>query len=206
VSGRRLTDLAAMPAEPEGHLREEPLASRLAFDGGLLKVRRDIVRCSDGHVGYREYFRHPGAVMIVAMLDDDHVILERQYRYALARTVLEFPAGKRDAGEDPFDCARRELLEETGYRCARWWHLGGIHNSIGYSDERIELYLARDASFESGRPDPGEVVEIYRAPWRELDDWVRDGRITDVKTVIGIHWLQRVMSGDWQPRPVHIAG
>jgi ADP-ribose pyrophosphatase len=190
-----------VPAEPAGHLREAPLTSRLAYAGGLLKVQRDIVRCSDGHVSYREYIRHPGAVMIVALLDPDHVILERQFRYPLGRTFIEFPAGTRDAGEDPLICARRELLEETGFLCERWWHLGGFHNAIGYSDERIEVFLAQDPTFVAGRPDPGEVVELFRAPWRRLDDWVRDGQITDVKTIVGIHWLQRVMSGDWTPAP-----
>ena len=197
-----IADIHEVPAEPVGHLREVPLTSRVAYPGGLLRVQRDVVRCSDGHVSYREYIRHPGAVMIIALLDPEHVVLERQYRHPLGRTFIEFPAGKRDAGEDPFVCGRRELLEETGIRCSRWWHLGGFHNAIGYSDERIEVFLARDPTFVAGRLDPGEVVELFRAPWRKMDAWVRDGQITDVKTIVGIHWLQRVMSGDWAPPPL----
>jgi ADP-ribose pyrophosphatase len=194
---RHILELSSVEPEKTGHLREAPLHSRLAYPGGLLEVHRDVVRCPDGHVTYREFVRHPGAVMIIALLDPDHVILERQFRYPLDRAFIEFPAGKRDAGEDPLACARRELLEETGYRARRWSHLGGFHNAIGYSDERIEVYLARDLVVETGRLDPGEVVEVFQAPWRQLDDWVRQGRITDVKTIVGVHWLERVISGAW---------
>jgi ADP-ribose pyrophosphatase len=203
---RELPELGPVPLEGGGQLQETPLHSRLAYGGDLLQVHRDIVRCPDGHVTYREFIRHPGAVMVIAMLDSDHVILEHQFRYPLKRAFVEFPAGKLDAGEDPFDCARRELLEETGYRCGRWWHVGGFHNAIGYSNERIEVYLARDAVRQTGRLEPGEVVEVFQAPWRDLDAWVRDGRITDVKTIIGIHWLERVVSGAWHPRPLEAAG
>jgi ADP-ribose pyrophosphatase len=199
---RNLVELTSVEPEQTGHLRESPLHTRLAYRGDLLKVHRDVVRCPDGHVTYREFVRHPGAVMIVALLDPEHVILERQFRYPLDRAFIEFPAGKRDAGEDPLACARRELLEETGYRARRWAHLGGFHNAIGYSDERIEVYLARDLELQTARLDPGEVVEVFQAPWRQLDSWVHQGRITDVKTIVGIHWLDRVMSGAWSTAPL----
>jgi len=196
-STRELTDLGSVEPEQTGHLRETRLHTRVAYEGGFLQIHRDVVRCPDGHVSYREFLRHPGAVMIIAMLDADHVLLERQYRYPLNRAFIEFPAGKLDNGEAPFDCARRELLEETGFRAGQWWHVGGFHNAIGYSDERIEIYLARDLARHVGRLDPGEVLEVFQAPWRDLDAWVQQGRINDVKTIIGVHWLERVMSGSW---------
>jgi ADP-ribose pyrophosphatase len=202
LRSRKIVEMSSVDPGRTTHLHEATLHSRLAYAGDLLRVHRDVVRCPDGHVTYREFVRHPGAVMVIAMPDPDHVILERQFRYPLARAFIEFPAGKRDAGEDPLACASRELLEETGYRASRWSHLGGFHNAIGYSDERIEVYLAGDLVLETARLDPGEVVEVFQAPWRQLDDWVRQGRITDVKTIVGVHWLERVMSGAWSaPAP-----
>lgn len=185
---------AAGPASPAQALAETPLASRVAYDGGLLHVHRDVVRCPDGHIAYREYIRHPGAVVVIPMLDDEHVILERQFRYPLGRAFIEFPAGKIDPGESLQVCAERELLEETGYRARDWQHLGGFHNAIGYSDERIDIYIARSLQVEQVRRDPGEVMELFQAPWRELAQWVGEGRITDCKTIIGIYWLERALA------------
>jgi len=190
---RKIDEAAAAAGHATEALAETRLHTRVAYDGGLLRVHRDIVRCPDGHVTYREFARHPGAVAIIPMPDDDHVILERQFRYPLGRTFIEFPAGKLEAGEGLLECAQRELLEETGYRARDWTHLGGFHNAIGYSDERIDLFLARALELDSARRDPGEVLEVFAARWRELDEWVLDGRITDGKTIIGICWMQRLL-------------
>jgi len=157
----------------------------------MLRLYRDIVRCPDGHIAYREFVRHPGAVMVIPMLDAEHVLLERQFRYPLDRAFIEFPAGKIDRGEALLDCAKRELLEETGYRADDWGHLGGFNNAIGYSDERIDVFIARSLTLDTMRRDPGEVLELFSARWRDLDQWVRDGRIVDGKTIIGIGWLLR---------------
>ncbi|HUD24963.1 MAG TPA: NUDIX hydrolase [Burkholderiaceae bacterium] len=190
---RKIDEAAAAAGHATEALAETRLHTRVAYDGGLLRVHRDIVRCPDGHVTYREFARHPGAVAIIPMPDDDHVILERQFRYPLGRTFIEFPAGKLEAGEGLLECAQRELLEETGYRARDWTHLGGFHNAIGYSDERIDLFLARALELDSARRDPGEVLEVFTARWRELDEWLLDGRITDGKTIIGICWMQRLL-------------
>ena len=183
-------------------LAEHTLDSRLAFEGVFLRLFVDQVRSADGHVGTREYLRHPGAVMIIPLLDEQHVLLERQFRYPLGRSIVEFPAGKIDAGEPPFDCAKRELLEETGYVARRWSYLGGLHNAIAYSDEKIEIFLAEGLERTGdATPDAGETLEVFEAPWRQLLEWVRDGSVTDVKTMVGAFWLEKTLAGEWVRRP-----
>ena len=191
-----------MSHDPVDPLAEHTLDSRLAFEGVFLRLYVDRVRSSDGHIGTREYLRHPGAVMIIPLLDAEHVLLERQFRYPLGRAIVEFPAGKIDAGEPPFECAKRELLEETGYTARRWSYLGGLHNAIAYSDEKIEIYLAEDLERNgSGTLDAGETLEVFEAPWRQLLEWVRDGSVTDVKTMVGAFWLEKTLAGEWTRRP-----
>jgi len=181
-------------------LVEVTLESQVAYDGVFIQVVRDRVRCADGHVAVREYIRHPGAVLIVAMTDADTVLLERQFRYSLRRSFVEMPAGKLETGEDPLACAQRELLEETGYSAARWDWLGAFHNAIGYSDEQIAVYLARDLSFVgASSTEPGEVLEVFRAPWRELLQWTNSGIITDVKTIVAVHWLEHFLARSEAP-------
>ena len=181
-------------------LTEQTLSSRLEYEGSFLRLYVDEVRSADGHVGTREYLRHPGAVMIVPLLPDGRVVLERQFRYPLKSTAIEFPAGKIDAGEPPFKCAQRELLEETGYRAARWSYLGGLHNAIAYSDEKIEMFLAEELTHEGATLDVGETLEVFTAPWLQLLQWVGDGTVTDVKTMVGVMWLEKVLTGEWQRR------
>ena len=185
-------------SDSDDALTEQTLNSRLVYEGTFLRLYVDDVRSADGHVGAREYLRHPGAVMIVPLLPDGRVVLERQFRYPLKRTVIEFPAGKIDVGEPPFKCAQRELLEETGYRAARWSYLGGLHNAIGYSDEKIEMFLAEELTHAGATLDAGETLEVFTAPWQELLQWVRDGTVTDVKTMLGVMWLEKVLAGHWE--------
>lgn len=186
------------PSADNDALTEQTLDSRLAFEGDFLRLYVDKVRAADGHLGTREYLRHPGAVMIVPLLPDGRVVLERQFRYPLRRTVIEFPAGKIDAGENPLACAKRELLEETGYRAAKWSYLGGLHNAIAYCDEKIEMYLAEDLTHEGAALDPGETLEVFTSTWQQLLLWVRDGTVTDVKTMLGVMWLDKILAGEWQ--------
>jgi ADP-ribose pyrophosphatase len=160
----------------------------LVFDGQLLKVYRDTVRLPDGTHGTREYIRHPGAVAMVALFEDGTVLLERQYRYPGRREFIEIPAGKLEPGEPHLETAQRELLEETGYVAAEWTRLGVIHTSIGYSDETIELFLARKLTKKEANLDAGEFLEVLKIPFEEAMAMIRDGRITDSKSVIGLLW------------------
>ena len=172
-------------------LTEHFVAGGLVFDGDLLKVYRDTVRLPDGGQGTREYIRHPGAVAILALFDDDRILLERQYRYPPRKEFIEIPAGKLEPGEPHLETAKRELLEETGYVAQEWTRLGAIHTTIGYTDEVIELWLAKNLVLRERRLDPGEFLETLVVPFDDALAMVRDGRISDAKSVIGILWLDR---------------
>lgn len=167
-------------------LHESALDSERVFDGALLKVWRDRVRLPNGGESVREYVRHPGAVVVVAQLPDGSLLFERQFRYPLRRAFLELPAGKIDAGEDILVCAKRELREETGYEAAEWRHLGVMHPCIGYSDERIEIFLARELEAVGHAWDEGEFLEILSLGVEEAEAAVHDGRITDGKTIAAL--------------------
>lgn len=191
------------PVQDDAHLRETTLESRLVYEGHFLKVSRDRIRLPDGRESAREFIRHPGAVMIVPLLDDGRLLLERQYRYPMERVMLEFPAGKLDPGEDKLVCAQRELLEETGYRAAEWAHAGVLHNAIAYSDEGIEIFFARGLVAGERQLDEGEFLDLVTHTPAELDQLAARGELTDAKTLIGMLWLSRWQAGqwvlDWQP-------
>jgi ADP-ribose pyrophosphatase len=176
------------------HLTEIEVSSSEVYSGSFLHVRRDEVRLPDGAVVAREYIVHPGAVMIVPMLPDGSVVVERQFRYPLRRVFLEFPAGKLEGDEPPLDCAQRELAEETGYTASEWLHLGTIHNAIAYSDEHIELYLARGLTPGQSRLDAGEFLDVHTMPLPAVIDAIYKGEVTDVKTIIGAYWVERFLA------------
>ena len=181
------------------HLKETRLDGELAYDGGFLKVTRDRIALPDGAETHREFIRHPGAVVILPLFDDGSVLLERQFRYPLDRVFIEYPAGKIDPGEDPLACAKRELQEETGYTASDWHFLCTIHNAIAYSDEHLNLYLARGLTAGEAQLDDGEFLETFRASVPEMLEKVRSGEVTDVKTVIGTFWLEKILDGRWSP-------
>ncbi len=181
------------------HLKETKLASEQVYDGHFLKIQRDTVQLPNGKSALREYIRHPGAVVILAILDDGSILLERQFRYPLDRVFLEFPAGKIDAGEDPLLSAKRELKEETGYTATDWQFVCTIHNAIAYSDEHLEIYLARGLQGGERQLDDGEFLDVLSMGMPELLELVRTGQITDVKTIIGIFWLDKILQNTWQP-------
>lgn len=195
------------PPEPavDAHLREETLLSEQVYRGHFLDVRRDQVRLPDGGTAQREYIVHPGAVMVVALLDDGRLVVERQWRHPLARVMLEFPAGKIDPGEPPFECAIRELNEETGYRATEWARAGILHNAIAYSDEGIEVWFARGLTLGQRALDAGEFLDVITMAADELDALASRGDLTDAKTLIGLLWLQNWRAGrwplEWRPAP-----
>lgn len=197
--------LVVSDAACDARLREETLISDQVYRGAFLDVRRDQIRLPDGGHAQREYIVHPGAVMVVPLLDDGRLVVERQWRYPLARVMLEFPAGKLDAGEAPLHCGIRELIEETGYRAAEWARAGILHNAIAYSNEGIEVWFARGLTLGERALDAGEFLEVTSASLEELDELARRGELTDAKTLIGMLWLQNWRSGrwtlDWHPAP-----
>jgi ADP-ribose pyrophosphatase len=179
-------------------LTETRVSGETIFDGKLLRVRRDVVRLPNGSEATREYVEHMGAVAVIALLDSGELIMERQYRYPLGTDLLELPAGKIDRGESALDSAQRELREETGYVADSWRYITTIHPLCAYSTERIELWLARGLRHEGRALDDGEFLETFPLKVSDGLAWVRDGRISDAKTIIGILWAEKVLCGAWQ--------
>lgn len=183
----------------DSQLEETRIDGEVAYDGGFLKVSRDRVRLPNEAVTFREYIRHPGAVVILPVFDDGRVLLERQFRYPLGRVFIEFPAGKIDPGEEPLACARRELQEETGYTADSWQFVSTIHNAIAYSDEHLDMFVARGLTAGPRQLDDNEFLDIFTATIPELLEMVRSGQVTDVKTIIGAFWLEKLAAGNWIP-------
>ena len=179
------------PPDFTSDFTETRLATRLAFDGGLLKVHRDEVRLPDGRQAWREYIDHPGAVMVLAFVDDRTVLLERQFRYPQGRHFIELPAGKLEPGEPALETGKRELVEECGYEAGQWWHVATLHPSIGYSNEVIELYGARGLRHVGARLDEGEHLETFTAKVDDALEWIRQGLVTDTKTTFGLLWWDK---------------
>lgn len=176
---------------------EKKITSRTAYRGGMLTVNEDEVRLPDGSTALREYVMHPGAAIILPLFDDGSVLLERQFRYPVGQHFYELPAGKLEPDEPALETAKRELLEETGYVAAEWRDLGRLHPCIGYSDERIDFFLARKLEFRGAKLDEGEFLETLRIPLAEGVDWIRSGRITDAKTILGLFWAEKLLRENW---------
>jgi ADP-ribose pyrophosphatase len=179
------------------HLREHRVGGRTLAKGNFLEVRRDDVRLPDDSAATREYVVHPGAVAVVALLDDGRIVLERQFRYPVGKVMLEIPAGKIDPGESPLSCAVRELQEETGYAGREWARAAVVHNAAAYSTEAIEIWFARGLQAGAQRLDAGEFIELCLMHESELDRLAARGELSDVKTLVGLMWLQKWRAGLW---------
>ncbi len=180
------------------HLVEARISSEEVFSGRLLTVLRDRVRLPDGREAEREHIAHPGAVAMIAVLDNGKLLFERQYRYPLHQVFLELPAGKIDPGEPALDTARRELREETGYKARSWRQLALMHPCIGYANEKIELFLAHGLSYVGHERDHEEFLEVVELSLADALAAVRDGEITDGKTIAGLFWAEKIFSGTWE--------
>jgi ADP-ribose pyrophosphatase len=181
----------AHPPQPTSDFTETEVSSKLVYEGGLLKIRRDEVRLPDGGNAWREYVVHPGAVMVLVFVDDDTVLLERQFRYPQRRHFIEIPAGKLEPGEPPLETAKRELVEECGYEAEHWWHIATLHPCIGYSTETIELYGARGLRHVGAQLDVGEHLEVFPMKIADALEWVREGGVTDTKTTFALLWWDK---------------
>lgn len=185
--------------EPALWLNEQRLSGAPVYQGVLLHIQKDEVRSADGHVGVREYTLHPGAAAVVPLFDDGSLLLERQWRYPLNRSFLEFPAGKLEPGEEVLITAQRELREETGFRARDWAYLGEMHPVISYSTEVIHLFLARTLTAGEAALERGECLELVRMSQDDFFQAVVSGAVTDAKTLACAFWLQRMAAGLFQP-------
>ncbi|MEO8418761.1 MAG: NUDIX hydrolase [Methylophilaceae bacterium] len=182
-------------------LTETCISSATLVEGKLLLAKCDSVRMPDGRVAQREYIVHRGAVLVIPILPDGHLVMERQFRYPLRQTFIELPAGKIDAGEDPLFTGQRELLEETGYTAGDWQFLAKLHPCIGYSDEVIHIYLARDLTLGQHKRDEDELLEIFSMSLLEAMEALRRGEITDGKTMVALFWAEKHLNGAWSLPP-----
>lgn len=174
----------------DAHLVEAQIGSQDVYRGRLLHIKCDRVRLPDGTEATREYIVHPGAAMIIPILPDGKLLMERQYRYPIGEVMLEFPAGKLDPGEEALATAQRELLEETGYCAAHWEWLAGVHPVVSYSTERIEIFLATDLTEDRAQLDTGEFLETLAVDFADAYARMKAGEITDVKTIVGLYQLR----------------
>lgn len=189
--------MAPQHGDDDRHLRETLLGRQELLRGHFLHVVRDDVALPSGRTATREYVLHPGAVMVIGLLDDGRVLMERQYRHPMGEVLLEMPAGKLDAGEGSLACARRELREETGYTAREWAFAFQLAPTVAYSDERIDVWFARGLVQGERRLDEGEFLDVLAMEPGELLAACRDGRVIDAKTLAGALWLQNVLSGAW---------
>lgn len=178
-------------------LTESCLDTALVHQGDFIHVYKDSVKLPDGSVSSREYIKHPGAVAILALLDNGNLVMERQYRYPPRQEFIELPAGKIDQGEDILVTAQRELLEETGYVANEWTHLTTAWPCIGYADERMEYFLATGLKHQGSKLDDGEFLEVFELSLSDAMNWIRLGKINESKTILGLFWLEKHLK-DWE--------
>lgn len=196
-----MADLRPSPLlrEPAPQLAERRVSGDFLLDGCLLKIYRDAAVASDGTPCVREYTLHPGAAAVLPLFDDGSLLLERQWRYPLNRSFLEFPAGKLDPGETPLSTAMRELREETGYTAREWASLGPMHPVISYSTEVIHLFMARDLTLGESQKEAGECLELVRLTSEDFFAAIGRGEVTDSKTLVCAFWLSRLLGGHYAP-------
>ncbi len=176
---------------------ESTLTTHTAYRGRMLTVKEDQVRLPDGGKATREYIEHPGAVMILPLFEDFSLVLEHQYRYPMRAHILELPAGKIEPGEDSLNTAKRELLEETGYVAQEWRHMTTLYPCVGYANEKIELFLARNLRLQGHPGEEGEFIETIKVSLDDALGMVERGEINEMKTILGLLWAEKIRRGEW---------
>jgi len=184
-------------------LRETKIKSEPVFKGRLLHVTRDEVLLPNGKTSTREGILHPGAVVVIPFLDEQTLIMEKQFRYMPNRIFYELPAGKIDPGEDFLTTGKRELMEETGYEAADWTFISHLYPAIGYADEKMALFAAHGLTMKSIQRDQDEFLEIIEIPLTQAMEMLRQGEITDAKTMVGLFWAEKLARGEWEPHAGH---
>lgn len=178
-------------------MADKVISSELVFKGRYLKIHRDEVLLPDGSSSYREYIQHPGAAMVIPVTKAGSLLMVKQYRHAVKDYMWEFPAGKRDHGEPSLQTAERELLEEVGGTTESFRYLTSIFPVIGYADEKIDIYLATQVEVGPNRLDHGEFLTVHEMTMEEAFAKLRRGEIGDVKTQIGLFWLEKIIASGW---------
>lgn len=176
-------------------LKETRLSTTQVYKGSFLDVRRDQVSLPNGKTSVREWINHPGAACIIPVLPDGKIALIKQYRYPVQAEMIELPAGKLDVGETPEECARRELEEEIGYSAGKLTFVCNIHPAIGFASEKMWIYIAEDLTKTTDNTDYDEFLELIPMELDEAVQMVWNGKITDVKTIIGLLWAERLLFG-----------
>jgi len=184
-------------AKNPSSLTEKKLSNQCVYEGDFLRMHKDKIIMPNGKLSVREYVTHPGGVVIIPLLNNGDLVLERQYRYPLHQNFYELPAGKIDHNEDPLASAKRELLEETGYIASEWRYITTLYPCIGYSNEKQMYFLAEGLDLRGACPDDGENIEVFTLSFSEAIEWVRTGKITDSKTVSGLFWAEKLIYGNW---------
>ena len=173
-------------------LTEKKISTEIIYQGRLLDVRKDKVRLPNGKSSTREWINHPGAVCLIPILPDGKIALVKQYRYPVLNHMIELPAGKIDKNESPLECAERELEEEIGYRSNNIKYVTKIHPAVGFANEQMWIYLAEDLEKTTLKLDEDEFLDFFPLRLDKALEMIWNGQITDVKTIIGLLWLDKI--------------
>ncbi|MCR4879970.1 MAG: NUDIX hydrolase [Bacilli bacterium] len=170
---------------------EKTLSRNLIFDGKVIKLYKDEVLCPNGNKAYREVIHHHGGAGVL-LVKDNEVALVKQFRYAYQEELYEIPAGKLERDENPYEAAKRELEEETGYHTESLIHLGDIYPSCGYTDEIIHIYLAKDVIKTTTHFDEDEEMDLVWLPLNEVNRMITEGKIKDAKTICALYYYSNL--------------
>jgi ADP-ribose pyrophosphatase len=174
---------------PNKKFEEITISTEPIFEGKIITLQVDRVQLPNGEIATREIVKHPGAVAVLALLGDKMIVVE-QYRKPLEKSQIEIPAGKLEKGEDPLDAARRELKEETGYRCGTIRHISSFYTSPGFADELLHLYAAEQLVPGDAKPDEDEFIECEAITLEQAQQYIREQRISDAKTIMAVYAWQ----------------